>query len=330
VTVAGAQGIGAAAGTAASSPTVSCAASLDEVVAATARAVNSLAFQSARGPLHRLLPTFSAINYGLTLRPLVDQRLQDNVVAKNVYVLWNITVDDAIDRQGSLRELDQSWRALLGEDAASSIGVAGGLLRRLLAQAGGFDGDSTPLIVALTEIMAAMRFEHACRDHPALAGAERLVRHSVTTLGLEVHLAIDLLAARPVLDDARVRLTSRVYRELSAAMRYASDVGGLQRERDEGALNSLTAWHLDNPDADADALRRRGERRAQAHLSRARRIAASADVPGLADVIRTVTTMVRAFASGDPFGDPSRLLSLPSEWQAATELGASRQFPPNR
>lgn len=280
---------------------------LDGVICATVVAAEAAGLPPVRGPMPELARAISRVNAGLTLELRVDPATNaEAVIAKNLYVLWITALDDTIDRDASLSSLHDSVAVLMANGARPST-PAGRLLSELLRRTRALGDDLGTLTVALFEVATAMRYAHACRTDIAIAEPSRFLRHAIATLGLEVHLAIDRLADATVLDHTSAMAVSHIYHDLSAAMRYANDLGGNERDRREGTFNILSAWELSEPGEPRTTLTDRARARAGAHMRRARERARTASVPGVSGVIATVQGIVDVFSAGDPFGDPSPL-----------------------
>ena len=276
---------------------------IDDVAEATSVLAHELGVSVQRGPVDSWTKLVSRSVHAETLWPVLPaERHAEVLIQKNLSVLWTIVVDDAIDRDGSVAELADSAMVLFG--GADPRTPAGALLQELLRRASATSSDeATPLRVALGEILAGFHYEHACLLCPALAEPSAYLHHSAATYGLYAILAIDVVAARGNLSDAEVSTAVRTYRELSMAMRYASDVGGLERERREGALNLIEIWRRSDRSADDATLIARAERAARSHLLRARQIGFG--VPGVARVVDYIAELVPALLASDLFGTVS-------------------------
>jgi terpene synthase-like protein len=273
----------------------------DAVVATRAITVRVGLHDLRRGPVDAHLRLFTELNRGLTLWPLIDDdRREPALVLKNLYALWFMAIDDCIDRDGSVRELDDSTVILL-EPTDSPGTVCGALLREVMRLALRMNDDVTPLTVALSEVLTSLRYEHACRAHPYLAEAERFLTHSSTTFGLRTCLAIDVLAAGDTLAETQVRTLGRVYDELSIALRCASELASIERDREDGTLNLIEIWRINGVSGGEDELRRRAEDLVRRHVARAQRLAAGVDVLGLADVVASAVRLASTLSEIDVF-----------------------------
>jgi Terpene synthase family 2, C-terminal metal binding len=248
-----------------------------------------------RGPLEWYVSTFSVLNHRLTPWPAIasDRRVTAGVM-KNLFGIWALVCDDALDKHDSYRDVIASALALVDRDDERPT-PAGRLLRELLARAGAL-GDVTPLRVALAEYVTGQFYEHACRAHPWLVEAERFEHHRAVTMGYGPILAIDVLAAGDALTEIQRRALTPVYRELWTAWRYAYDLSSLERDRREGALNLVD---VRGSESTAEELDRRVER--------AHRAARKVDVPGLADVLEFGTRLTAAWRASDLIGDQAHL-----------------------
>ena len=160
----------------------------------------------------------------------------------------------------------------------------------------GWLGDTTPLRVALAEMVAAFSYDHGCRSCPVLAEPGRYLHHAVVTNGMNVYLAVDLIAGGAALDHAQIALAHNVIGELSYAMRYAHDVTSVERERGEGSQNIIELWRRCEDGADDDALRRRAAARVGSHLARARSLDGTRTVPGLTAVVDAAAGYLARFS----------------------------------
>jgi Terpene synthase family 2, C-terminal metal binding len=271
---------------------------IDEAVAQTEAICERHGLTYAkRGDPHRYLRVYTAINHGLTLWPfIVPERHVEVLLQKGLWTAWGLAIDDAVDKDASINELNDSLAALAG--APTQRTPEGAVLRKLLERAAASWGDATPLRVSLAEFMTAWLHDHACRTRPWLAETERVLRHRQVTFGLGPHLAIDAAASGGAYDDAQLRATGRVYRELGIAMRLASDLGDLDCNREEGAQNMIDVWRL-NGLGDDDELCARAAQLIRKHLANARELLGDGvAVPGIVDVIETADRFTTHLSRG--------------------------------
>jgi hypothetical protein len=262
---------------------------IDDAIHATSTLMRELGLEEfERGPVEAYVRGFTMLNDGFTLWPVIDgSHLVETVVLKNLYGLWAVAVDDALDCKGSLTELADSAITLMGPGKPRTTG--GRILHRMMERAGRLGSDLLPLKVGMSEFITAFLYEHACAVNPSLAESERCYWHRTITWSIDPSLAIDVLASYDgALSQPQIRTTSRIYRELSRALRLSQDVGSLDRDRHQGALNTIDVWRLNGSTASDAQLAERARKQADRHLDRARQLALASRVPGVANVVEHV------------------------------------------
>lgn len=275
---------------------------IDQASARTLELLADVGCAPRRGPAGAFVDKLSRINWGMTLRPLIDaDRHVWVVVLKNLYATWNFSLDDDVDDQRSAANVADS-AAILARGAAVAKTPAGGVLAELLDRAPrlGRHADLGPLRVALGEIVASYHFEYASRASEALAEPDRWLRHATTICSRDPYLALDLLAADGALDAAAFRSLTPMMRDVAAAIALASTVGARSRDRFEGSRTIVDMWVRDERLSEADAIAR-ARARARALVARARNAARAIRVPGLPKVLDTATGTVEGYLLSDLF-----------------------------
>jgi hypothetical protein len=279
---------------------------VEEIAAATLATADRLGLALDRRPPRSALKALTAMHRALTLRAAIEpDRLADAVALKDLYTIWVFAVDDAIDHDGSLAELRDSVLVLVGAGSGPAT-PAGAILGELLRRARE-SGDTVPLAAALSEVISGLHYEHARRGHPGLAEPGRYMRQNIAISSFEPFLAIDALHAAPGrLTDRSLVVASRTLHELSSAMRYALEVGGVERERRDRTATVIDLWLDGEAEGDEQRLRDIAAERVRDHVARARSHSATADVPGLAEVVEAMDRLTAMCVADDVFGAQAR------------------------
>lgn len=268
----------------------------------------SLPFQ--RGEPLGFLRKMTQLGRALTLPIVPVERARTAILLKVLYSLWNVLVDDEIDRQGTAAELDASMAYLSGRGEASS-GASAVLERMARLVPAGRISRLDALGFDLWEVASGLGYELFINRNPGLATPFEYRRYSTVTASMKVDLDIDcLLAASPPRQPV-YRMLREAYDELGAAVKLAGDIGTARREvhdEDNMSLLRILAGQADRGAAAeevlAAALRHRGEVEAlaRAHLRRAVELFSSVPEMDPGAVVHTVERIVEVYASGvDPF-----------------------------
>lgn len=279
--------------------------------------------REARVTFHRGRPfdfalKLAHLNAALT-SPLVPARhVRVAISLKVLYVLWNVVVDDEIDRDNTTRGIDASIAFLLTEGANDEVDHAGasrllacmaalvpaGRIRR--SEALGFD---------LLEVIQGLNFERFVSSNVVLATEFEYRRYGTMTASLKVLLDIDCLFVDPPLDGPSYAVLREVYDELTCAIKLASDIGTLRREvHEENSTNLLRilassarqgsgeSQGVDQTMAAAMQYREQVAGEASAHVRRARTLLARVPRLEMRRFLGAVEKIVEVYASGvDPF-----------------------------
>jgi hypothetical protein len=199
-----------------------------------------------RGEPRRYFSLVTKVNLGWTLPIVAPSDILRSTSVKNLCVLWNIIVDDEIDRSGTRKNLDDSLLLLLSRTTnvalPASTSPAEAVLRRLFALIPSVDARRVEAFhQSLWELMNGFAYEHAINAQPRLATSSEYSRYSTMTASIKSHLDIDwMFAATPPPATVYRRLRT-AYDHLSLALKYSSDIGTLRRElREEQNLNLVT------------------------------------------------------------------------------------------
>lgn len=294
-------------------------ATIQGVAAEVADLVREKKIPFLRGEPRAYFGRIAKLASGLTLSIVPPERARDTILLKALYTLWNIVVDDEIDRAGTTRELDASTVFLLtgSSSTAASDARASSILERMkqILPGGSLDR-SRPLGFDLWEIIHAFTYEHFTNKSPERATELEYQRYSTMSASLKVFLDIDLVSNAP-LPAADYRGLRLAYDDLSCAIKLSSDIGTVRREiQQEDSMNLLRILAEgrkarresagSEEDALTGALRFRDEvaAKARAHLTAAEeRFEALPDV-GAQRVLGVVRRVVEVYTAGeDPFFD---------------------------
>lgn len=276
---------------------------------------NGIAFR--RGEPLDYFRRLARLGAALTLPIVPPASLRRSVFLKVLYPLWNIVVDDEIDRDGTTRELNASVAFLIAAPAPAS--AAGAILARfadLLPD--GSLSRSSAVGFGVWEAVHGFAYEHFINKNPALATPFEYRRYSTMTASLKLFLDIDLGLADRVPGAPVRRRLRQAYDDLSCAIKLASDIGTLRREvHEENSMSLLRilagSGERQDPfterqanEAVAEALRFKDEvaALAHAHMRSARQMCGEAPEVDTSAVLTAVGKIVDVYASGiDPFFD---------------------------
>jgi len=269
-----------------------------------------------RGEPFEYFYRLARLNDAMTLPIVAPSRRRDAVFLKILYAIWNITVDDELDRVGTSAGLDASLAFLMATPAerATLEGGACAVLRRIAEVAPCCClSRSEPVGFDLWEVAHGFCYEFLINRNPAQATHFEYRRYSAMTASIKIMLDFDCLCAARPLDVSEYRILRRAYDELSSAIKLASDVGTLRREVYEennmSYLRILAEERTDSGESPKNAvmtgaLRFREEvvQMAWGHLGIARELSAAIRGIDLSGVLGAVAGIVEIYASGvDPF-----------------------------
>jgi hypothetical protein len=291
-----------------------------------ARFIESHGVKFERGNPSQYFVQLGHLSAGFTL-PLVPQaQLARVVLLKNLNNLWNILVDDEMDREGGRSQLDASMRALLdyrqGKSGNTQGSSAAQVLEEMLAKLPTDPSRARQreaFLFDLWEVMTGFSYEYCINKALGVANSVEYGKYSTITASIKHFLDLDCLFASEVLEDSVYRQLRVGYEHFGLAIKFASDIGTLKRELvEEDNLNLVRILALESgipeaarklrSEAEYEALLPRLEpvcgrvrQLANHHLDSARE--ALARVPGVdtASVVKTVSGLVESYSKRDPF-----------------------------
>lgn len=186
-----------------------------------------------RGDIDIYFGNLTQVLAGLTLPSVTDKWTA--VYLKNVYTLWNILVDDEIDRENSRSGLDASFAFLASGSISADSHVAARLLKLLLEKLGRYEGLGRQFLL---EIAQGFNYEHLINSDRKYASTEGYLRNSTLTASIKYFISVDLALSNTSFDFAEITSLVDSYQYFSVAIKLASDLGSFQREiSDEQNLN---------------------------------------------------------------------------------------------
>jgi hypothetical protein len=189
-----------------------------------------------RGDPRSYFAHLSRVNSGLTLSIVPQDQRVAAISLKNLYVLWNILVDDDIDRKGTRTNLDASLLALVDRSSLQRANFAASpsalnVLARMFAD---FPAGKTEEIEAfcfdLWEVASGFVYEHCINEWPRIATAHEYEKYSVITATVKTHLDIDWMFLRSAPSIETYKKLRLAYDHFSRAIKYSSDIGSLRRD----------------------------------------------------------------------------------------------------
>ena len=194
-------------------------------------------------------------------RGLAGEHLPTVVLLKNVYALWNCTVDDEIDREARRDELERERAAAGDVQLRQAPSTAEEARRRCCRSSspripvdrGG--GEEFVPLPDLLEVIHGFRYEHLINRSPRLANSVEYGRYGATmTASFKVHLDIDMARSVARRSAPGPTETLRIAYDLfSTALEVRlRRIGSLRRElADEDNLNSVRIHALEHGIANA-------------------------------------------------------------------------------
>lgn len=202
-----------------------------------------------RGNPRQYFEQIAHVSASLTLPIVPAERLRTLVLLKSFYSLWNIVVDDEMDRaEGTRHHLDSSIQLLLrrsrGEPGPLPGATAGAATLDAILSQVPQDAASAPLRELLYfdfwELMTGFCFEYAINKERWAANSEEYGKYSTVTAGIKHFFDLDCLFADRTLEPTTYRRLRLGYEQLGLAIKFASDMGSLKRELlDEDNLNII-------------------------------------------------------------------------------------------
>ncbi len=210
-------------------------ASLAATVAATVELLERSGARFHRGDPQRYLLRVAGMIDGLTL-PFVPTHARAAALrAKCSFSAWGLVMDDEIDREGTRGVLDESllWQAnaRAGRATSEPSSVAARLLDEFWAQLPVANEEALDGIrFGIDEMLLGFSHEHTSNRRRRMANSLEYRKYGVAALGFKPLFDIDF-AFVDVPPEPSVYTTLRmVYDHLALALKYASDIGSLERE----------------------------------------------------------------------------------------------------
>lgn len=277
-----------------------------------------------RGEPLRYFSHISRISLGLTLPMIAPHDVARVIAIKNLCTLWNIIVDDEIDRLRTRHNLDSSMRMVLAQASGSPLVDPGSEAARTLGRMfallpGDREQEREALYFDLLELMNGFGYEYNINRLPKLASSVDYCRYSTMTASIKTHLDIDwMFASAPLPRESYAKLRA-AYDHLSMAIKFSSDIGTLRREiLEEENLNLVRIMAAESGIIDlsvkiseerygieTDAMRgvvAEIARMASTNLASARSILSGLVEVDARPIIETVEAIVRPYLAGqDPF-----------------------------
>jgi len=191
-----------------------------------------------RGEPQIHIAQLTKISEGFTLSTTPREQRRDAIFLKNIYTLWNLTVDDEIDRKGHGEDLDASLSFL--EDRQLEPTSATKLLETLFSGLPSKEGALQRLKLDIWEVACAFQYERRLKIRPSLATSFEYRRHCEIVGSIKPFLDIDFAFLDLPTTCSSYRTLRAAYEHISVAIKLASDIGTFQREIvDEDTLNSI-------------------------------------------------------------------------------------------
>ncbi len=175
-----------------------------------------------RGDIETYFGYLSQVSFGLTLPP--SKPNWRAVYLKNVYTLWNITVDDELDRAHSNTELNACFDFIATNNTSLKSTF---LLEIMLAELGEYSEMAKQDIL---EMLTAFNFEFLINSQPYIANTQDYIRYSTMTASIKYFLLVDLALSNIRLSNAEFGALRNGYHHFSTAIKLSSDLGSFQRE----------------------------------------------------------------------------------------------------
>lgn len=178
----------------------------------------------------RLGPILDGLSIGAA--PVQDRNRA--LYLKHLIVLWNVILDDDIDRHNSRSELDTASQAvscLLSGAPIPSVtdGKSTMVLREILSRwpTNGSFGD---LPFDLYEQVCGFTFDYRTNLLPSTVNSEEYLRYSTLTASIKAHVDVDCLVSEVAPTPADYRQIRSACDCFSIALKLATDIGSLARE----------------------------------------------------------------------------------------------------
>lgn len=196
---------------------------------------NDIAFH--RGDVVRLFTMLGPLHEGLSVCALNREARLCSTYIKHLVSLWNVTVDDDIDRCASAAEIGCSVRYLtrLLDGGCVATKRHGSAAEVVLSAAFAELEKFAPLDrwrhVVFDIFKQAIGFEYEWfANHYGMASSVEYSVLSTLTTDISVYIDIDFIVEGDVMRDAAYSNLRSACLEFSRAIKYASDIGSFDRE----------------------------------------------------------------------------------------------------
>jgi hypothetical protein len=218
-----------------------------DVAERVARFIESNGIRFERGTPRQYFTQLGLLSASLTLPIVPEEQMATVLLLKNYCNLWNIVVDDEIDREGRKEQLDASTQVLLSRsrnEVPASLGYSAARTLDEVLTALPTDPAKAHLrevlYFDLWEEMNGFRYEYCINKVGAAANPLEYGKYSTMTASIKHFLDLDCLFATHVPEPASYRLLRKGYEHFGLAVKFASDLGTLKRELlEEDNLNSV-------------------------------------------------------------------------------------------
>lgn len=208
---------------------------ISHIVERTLKELDSIDIEFRRGNPEKYFENITQINLGLTIPNDDLELLVEAIYLKNLYVLWNILVDDEsdIDKTNNLLNISLNQISSLKSPELSFC-----LIPKILKP---FEKSKFHSLLRfdLLNIINGFFYEHQINTINGLSSIEEYLDYSTMTATIKHYLDIDYGLFK--LENLHNYNSLRIgYHYYSIALKLASDIGTYHREKQyENSLNSI-------------------------------------------------------------------------------------------
>jgi len=288
--------------------------------------IAALGIRYQRGDIVRMFALLGPILEGFSVCPLDREDCIQATRAKYIFTLWNILVDDDIDRDGSSTELMRSLLTLThtvkngeytptpGESPSQRVL---GLLFSILQESRPLD-ECQHVMFGIHKHATGFYYEWLA-NHRNAANSPEYSALSVLTADVSLYVDIDHTIKGQSFANPHYPRIRAACLEFARAVKYASDVGSLERElKEEQNHNFITIRTLETlggarPRDDVTGVhapaREEAMDRARTHFERGIEWLRPIDTTwyDTKPLIQAVDRLVTTYLGGDPFFRPTTL-----------------------
>lgn len=218
----------------------------DEIARLTSEMVDFIerhGIRFSRGDARAYYKYETRMHAGLTLPFVSPDQRSEIVRLKNLYALWNVVLDDEIDRTGARTNLDASLALLAGRSNCSlreaGTSDAATILAYLFARIPATQPRARDALrFDLWEVANGLVYEFYINTWREFATLSEYCRYSAMTASLKPYLDIDWMFSQATVDAETYKKLRLAYEHFSLALKYSSDIGTFRRELlEENNLN---------------------------------------------------------------------------------------------